>query len=410
MSFRNNSRGSRPNQSGNNRFRGGGGGGGYRGGGGGFRGGRGKARPSFDPSMLINKAVAPSEAMIFSPKNTFEDFNFHPQLLKAIQDKGYTSPTAIQDQAIQPLLEGRDLLGVARTGTGKTAAFLLPLIHNTYKQDNKRVLVMAPTRELAVQIRDELDSFTHQMQMNSALCIGGVPINRQISGIRRKPDFVIGTPGRLIDLHKRGILSYNDFTTIVLDEVDQMLDMGFIHDIRYVVERLPEQRQSLFFSATIPKKMDSIVSSFLKNPVHIEIKRETTTDNITQDIIRIKGQSKIDILHELLTRSEFEKVLVFGRTKHSLNKLAQILEDRGIRVAAIHGNKSQQQRQRALTAFKKNNVDVLLATDIASRGLDIDNVSHVINFDLPESYEDYIHRIGRTGRADKTGIALSFVE
>ncbi len=403
MAYRNNSRGNNSYKSNNNRFRGGGGGG--------FRGGRrGKSRPSFDPTLLINKAATPTDIPVFSPENSFEDFNFHPQLLKAIQDKGYTNPTAIQDQAIQPLLEGRDMLGVARTGTGKTAAFLLPLIHTTYRQDEKRVLVMAPTRELAVQIRDELDSFTHQMQMNSALCIGGVPINRQISGIRRKPDFVIGTPGRLIDLHKRGILSYNDFTTIVLDEVDQMLDMGFIHDIRYVVERLPDQRQSLFFSATIPKKMDSIVASFLRNPVQIEIKRETTTDNITQDVVRMKGQSKIDVLSDLLLRDEFEKVLVFGRTKHSLNKLAQILQDRGIRVAAIHGNKSQQQRQRALTAFKKNNVDVLLATDIASRGLDIDNVSHVINFDLPESYEDYIHRIGRTGRADKTGIALSFVD
>jgi len=372
--------------------------------------GRGGRNSTFDPSFLIQNAAFATKQPEYVVKNQFADFDFHEALKRNIADKGYVTPTPIQDQAINHILDETDIIGLASTGTGKTAAFLLPLIHNIYKQDHKRVLIMAPTRELAVQIREELTSFTQNMQVYSALCIGGVPMERQIKPLKKRPDFVIGTPGRIIDLEKRRVINFNDFTAIVLDEVDQMFDMGFIHDMQYVIERLPEKRHSLFFSATLPSKMNDIVATFLRNPITVEIPRQTTAANVAQDIIKVGGQAKIEILHDLLSREEFEKVLVFGRTKHNLNKLAQKLSERGFNVAAIHGNKSQGQRQRALEQFKKNRIQILLATDIASRGLDIDDVTHVINYDLPGTQEDYIHRIGRTGRANKTGIAISFID
>ena len=370
--------------------------------------GRGQ-RSSFDPSMLVQKATFTPNKTEYSPTNLFSDFDFHQTLHRAIEDKGYTKPTPIQDAAIEHILEGRDLIGLASTGTGKTAAFLLPLIQKVYGTEN-RVLIIAPTRELAVQIRAELRSFTHSMKIDSALCIGGVPLQRQIKPLKRYPHFVIGTPGRIIDLERRRELRFTDFSTIVLDEVDQMLDMGFINDMKYVISRLPKERHSLFFSATLSPKLDDIVRSFLQDPITVEIEKQTTSSNVDQDVIKIKGQSKVDVLHDLLVQDEFEKVLVFGRTKRGLNKLAKQLVHKGHAVAAIHGNKSQNQRQASLEMFKKNKIKVLLATDIASRGLDICDVSHVINFDLPGTYEDYIHRIGRTGRANKTGKALSFVD
>ena len=359
--------------------------------------------------MLVQKATFTPNKTEYSPTNLFSDFDFHQTLHRAIEDKGYTKPTPIQDAAIEHILEGRDLIGLASTGTGKTAAFLLPLIQKVYGTEN-RVMIIAPTRELAVQIRAELRSFTHSMKIDSALCIGGVPLQRQIKPLKRYPHFVIGTPGRIIDLERRRELRFTDFSTIVLDEVDQMLDMGFINDMKYVISRLPKERHSLFFSATLSPKLDDIVRSFLQDPITVEIEKQTTSSNVDQDVIKIKGQSKVDVLHDLLVQDEFEKVLVFGRTKRGLNKLAKQLVHKGHAVAAIHGNKSQNQRQASLEMFKKNKIKVLLATDIASRGLDICDVSHVINFDLPGTYEDYIHRIGRTGRANKTGKALSFVD
>ena len=373
-------------------------------------GGRGRQQTSFNPSHLVQQATEMVAKPAYVPTHAFVDFAFDAPLQQAIAEKGYVTPTPIQDQAIPHILDRKDIIGLASTGTGKTAAFLLPLIQLIHSKNDTRVLIMAPTRELAVQIRAELQSFTNGMRIYSALCIGGVPMQRQMNSVKQRPEFVIGTPGRLIDLEKRRVLRFSDFSTIVLDEVDQMLDMGFVHDMQYVIDRLPEERHSLFFSATMSPKLTPIVRSFLKNPVTVEVEKQTTAANVEQSVISTKGQSKIDVLHELLTQEAFDKVLVFGRTKHGLNKLAEQLAQRGIKVAAIHGNKSQGQRQRALQDFKQNYVRVLLATDIASRGLDIDNVSHVINYDLPQTYEDYIHRIGRTARANKTGVALSFVD
>lgn len=369
-----------------------------------------RQQSSFDPSMLVKQAVvSPVVPPAYQTQHAFADFAVCEPLKQNIIRRGYVTPTPIQDQAIPHLLEGRDIIGLANTGTGKTAAFLIPLINKIYQHSGK-ALIIAPTRELAVQIQDEFKLFAQGLKLYSTLCIGGASLSNQIYSLRRDNDFVIGTPGRLIDLEKRGIINMGEFESIVLDEVDHMFDMGFIQDVKYIISKLPNKRHSLFFSATLPAKLQDVVHQFLYNPVKVTIETQKASANVNQDIIKVNGQSKVDILHDLLNQEGFEKVLVFGRTKHGLNKLSQALLTRGIRVAAIHGNKSQAQRQKALAQFKRDAIQVLLATDIASRGLDIDNVTHVINYDLPQTYEDYIHRIGRTGRANKTGIALSFVD
>lgn len=368
----------------------------------------------FDPTNLISRSeishADTSKNSDYQIKNQFNDFSICDQLKRNIAECGYVTPTPIQDQAIPHILEGRDLIGLANTGTGKTAAFLIPLINQVVNDNQKRVLIMTPTRELAVQIESEFRIFAKSLRVFSALFIGGTSMSSQIRNLKRSPHFIIGTPGRLIDLTKRKKLDLNSFSTLILDEVDRMLDMGFINDMEYVIKLMPTQRQTLFFSATLPTQLDTIISRFSNNPIKIEVKNQETTNNVEQGIVKINGQSKVEILNKLLKREGFDKVLVFGRTKHGLNKLAKELFGRGFRVATIHGNKSQSQRQKALTQFKTERVQILLATDVASRGLDINDVTHVINYDLPESQEAYIHRIGRTGRANKSGTALSFVD
>lgn len=361
-----------------------------------------------DPSIFIRKGSG-EVASTYVAVHQFSDFNLSKQLITNIFNHGYKNPTPIQDQVIPLLLEGKDIIGVANTGTGKTAAFLLPLINKVCLDRSNGVLIVAPTRELAVQINDELKSFTQQLNIWSAICIGGVSMGRQISDLRKNPNFVIGTPGRLMDLERQKQIRFNDFNTIVLDEVDRMLDMGFIKDIKEIISKLPSVRQSLFFSATMPEKSKELAREFLKDPVQISVATSIIPPNVDQDIVRLNGRDKIDVLHDLLIQEGFDKVLVFGRTKHGINKVEDILIARGFKVGAIHGNKSQGARQKALNEFKENRIKILLATDVASRGLDIDNVTHVINYDLPESYEDYIHRIGRTGRVDKKGKALTFI-
>ena len=365
--------------------------------------------PAFDPSMFVRKATYKTNVE-YVPKNQFADFAIDDRLKANIIARGYTKPTPIQDQTIPLLLEGKDVVGVANTGTGKTAAFLIPLINKGLLNPNSKILIVTPTRELAVQIEEEFWAFADRTPVSSVLCIGGLNIQKQISGLKRNPQFVIGTPGRLKDLSERNCLYYEDYSTIVLDEVDRMLDMGFINEIREMIHNLPKVRHSLFFSATVPQNVRSIMNQFLTNPITISVSTQPTSENVDQDIIRANGKPKIEILHELLIQEGFDKVLVFGRTKWSMEKLSNELQARGFKATSIHGNKTQYQRQKALDMFKKNMVQVLLATDLASRGLDIDNVTHVINFDLPESYEDYIHRIGRTGRADKVGKALTFLD
>lgn len=402
-------------------FRGGGGsrfGGSNRGGFGGGRGGNSRGRgkiTSFDPSLIVAQQADARANLVVEPKveyvavNTFASFDVHEQIKVNIAAKGFTIPTPIQDQAIGHILAGKDLVGIAATGTGKTGAFLIPLIHKVMSNATSRVLIMVPTRELAVQIKHEFADFSQGLNLSAALLIGGSSMTRQIDALKAHPDFVVGTPGRLKDLYKQRKLHLNDFDTVVLDEVDRMLDMGFIRDVREMIQALPRQRHSLFFSATLSGSVKGVMQDFAHNPVSISVAASAPAVNVSQDIVKTNGRPKIDLLQELLRTAGFDKVLVFGRTKRGMEKLFRDLMARGIKVAAIHGNKSQSQRQRALQEFKDNRVKVLLATDVVARGIDIDNITHVINFDLPGSYEDYIHRIGRTGRADKTGIALTLV-
>jgi len=373
-----------------------------------YRGYRSKG-PSLNPLMFVKKAVDVVETP-YVPANSFSDFPLDETVKKNVLAHGFNKPTAVQDQAILPILEGKDLVGVANTGTGKTAAFLLPLITKVSKDRNQKVLIVTPTRELAVQIQDEFKLFSLGMRIFSTLCIGGASLNNQARGLSRRPNFVIGTPGRIKDLEERRILNLGRFGNVVLDEVDRMLDMGFIHDVRHIVSFLPKNRQSLFFSATIPKETKAVMQGFLVDPVTVSVKTGATPQNVDQDIIRTRGRDKPEILHQLLIKDDFKKVLVFCRTKWGVNKLAASLTERGFRVAAIHGNKSQGQRLRALGMLKNGRVQILVATDVASRGLDIENVTHVINYDVPESYNDYVHRIGRTGRVGKKGVALTFVD
>jgi len=377
-----------------------------------WSGGRSRYRnkeASLNPLMFVKRAVDVIEKP-YAPENSFSDFPLNETVKKNILAHGFNKPTAIQDQAMFPVLEGRDLVGIANTGTGKTAVFLLSLITKVSKDRNQKVLIVAPTRELAAQIQDEFKLFSSGMGIFSTLCIGGASLYAQTRELARRPNFVIGTPGRIKDLEGRRILNLGCYGNVVLDEVDRMLDMGFIHDIRHIISFLPKNRQSLFFSATIPNEIKAVMQNFLVNPITVSVKTGATPQNVDQDIIRTGDRNKLDILHDLLIKEEFRKVLVFGRTKRGVNKIAKTLISKGFRVAAIHGNKSQGQRLRALRMLKNNEVQVLLATDVASRGLDIDNVTHVINYDVPRTYDDYVHRIGRTGRAGKKGVALTFVD
>jgi len=374
-----------------------------------FRGERRRIK-TFDPSYVINTLQESAKTPEYVITHEFNDLPINEQLKRNILGKGYKTPTPIQDQSIPPLLEGKDLIGIANTGTGKTAAFLIPLIDKVLKNPREQVLIITPTRELAAQIRDEFVSFSKNLRIYCTLCIGGANMRRQVQDLRYNPNFVIGTPGRIQDLIRSRCLNLSNFGSIVLDEADRMVDIGFINDIRYIISLLSKTRQSLFFSATIDGKVREILNSFVQNPVMVSVKTRDTAENVQQNTIRvIDREKKIEQLHELLIRKEFEKVLLFGRTKHGVQKLSDELVKRGFKADAIHGNKKQGQRTRTLEKFKKNQIQILLATDIASRGLDIPNVSHVINYDLPESYDAYIHRIGRTGRADKKGIALTFI-
>lgn len=362
----------------------------------------------------INMFIRKSTPEIFEPEQTitqtFEHFDLNSTLRQNITANGYLKPTPIQLQAINPILEGRDVIGLASTGTGKTAAFLIPLIHKIYLNRGQKALIVVPTRELALQIQEEFRTLSRNMGLFSAFIIGGTNMYRQIQDLRRNPHLVIATPGRLKDHIERKTIYLEDYSNIVLDEVDLMVDIGFINDIKFFVSLMPKIRQSLFFSATISTKIQEVLRNFVANPVTISIKKQDTSENVNQDVIQtVSADKKIDQLHDLLIKDGFDKVLIFGRTKHGIEKLNKELEFRGFKVGAIHGNKRQSQRQRVLQSFKQNQIQILLATDVASRGLDIDNVTHVINYDLPQTYDDYIHRIGRTGRAGKTGYALTFV-
>jgi len=364
-----------------------------------------------DPSRFINKAVITEEVEHFVPEHNFQDFNIIPELKAVVVAKGYTVPTPIQDRTIPHILKNMDVLGIANTGTGKTAAFLIPLINKVLLNRKEQVLIVAPTRELAIQIDQELKGFTIGMKIFSVCCVGGANIVPQIRELRFQNNFIIGTPGRLKDLIGTRKIILAEFNTIVLDEADRMLDMGFIADMRTIMSGLPKDRQTLFFSATLSPEIEKLIQEFLREPVRISVKTRDTSKNVEQDIVRIgRGGNKLDVLKSLLSQKDFSKVLIFGRTKHGVEKLSKLLAQMGFKAESIHGNKNHSKRQQALRLFKDNNIQVLVATDVAARGLDIADVSHVINFDIPATYDDYVHRIGRTGRGNKHGKALTFIE
>lgn len=377
------------------------------------RGGNKSRKQYINPERFINRAVVtPNQEAPEQPTHLFTDFGLDGMLEANLAAAGFTTPSAIQDKTIPLALEAHDVIGLANTGTGKTAAFLLPILHKLrHDPVQQSVLILAPTRELAQQIDAEFARFARGMRLYSAVCVGGVNINPQIRQLRRRPHVIIGTPGRLKDLLQRGDLQLEHINTLVLDEADRMLDMGFINDIRTILTTVPRQRQTLCFSATMSDAIKSIVHDFMHKPELVSVKVTETSDHIYQDIVRYDGKDhKHDLLVSMLSEEQFEKVIIFGETKYGVQRLSDKLSKHGITSAAIHGNKSQGQRMRALQSFKSNQARVLVATDVAARGLDIPNVSHVINFDTPTTYDDYVHRIGRTGRGGKTGHAYTFVE
>lgn len=382
----------------------------FRGGGRGPARGRGRAQQSFDVSRYINlnPVVADTEPA-YVAKHTFADFGFEAELVSAIDQAKLTIPSPIQDQIIPHILDGKDVVGLAATGTGKTAAFLLPVINKTLQKRSRLTLILAPTRELAIQVEQELRKLTPRMGIYSTVCVGGMNIRPQIMGLKRRNHFIIGTPGRVQDLIDRGHIKPSQFSTVILDEADRMLDMGFIHDMRKILKDTPDDRETLFFSATLSKDIEKLVHEFLNDPVTVSVKKKDITSSITQDVVYYESHHKFDKLTEVLKQPELERVIIFGAMKHSVEKLSQELNRAGFKSDAIHGNKSHGQRQRSLTNFKTGRVNILVATDVAARGIHVDNVSHVINYDLPNTFEDYVHRIGRTGRADKLGTALTFV-
>lgn len=381
----------------------------------GFRGSRSNSPSNrfsshINESMYIRKAVEFTTIEEAVTQNTFQSFGLEAPLLANIVTKGYLKPTEIQDKTIGPILEGRDVLGIAHTGTGKTAAFALPLINRILKNPGSKTLILAPTRELAGQIKQEIRSFTPGLKVYVSLAIGGAFLREQIQEIRRGPNIIIGTPGRVMDLAKRRVINFAGLNTVVLDEVDRMLDMGFIDDIKSVIAQTSPQRQTLFFSATVDRKVESLIDTFLTNPIKVTIKSQEASTHVDQDIVRVVRSQKKEVLLSLLTKTEFKKVLVFGGTKRMVDTITTFLSSSGLRVDSIHGDKPQHKRQKVMQMFKSDQISILIATDVAARGLDVPDITHVINYDQPNNYQDYVHRIGRTGRGNNKGYALTFVE
>jgi ATP-dependent RNA helicase RhlE len=373
------------------------------------RNGSGRKQPTFDPSQFINKNPSVWLKSYTLPKHTFGDFKLYPQIVKTVIDQGIESPSPIQDQVIPLILDGEDVIGLAETGTGKTAAFLLPLIQKTLVMKNQQTLILTPTRELALQVEAEFRKFSTGFKLFATTCVGGTNIRPQIKALRRNNHFIIGTPGRVLDLIDRGDLRTEKINNVVLDEADRMLDMGFIHDMRKILSDVTKNRQTLFFSATMTKEAEALVNDFMREPVSISVKKKDVTNSIKQDVVLYEHAHKFDTLLALLSKPELTRVIIFGAMKHSVEKLAKELYAHGVKAESIHGNKSHGQRQNSLRAFKSGNARVLVATDVAARGIHVDDVSHVINYDLPNTFEDYVHRIGRTGRGTKRGEALTFV-
>jgi len=346
----------------------------------------------------------------------FDSLPLHPSILKALADEGYETPSPIQGKAIPEALEGRDVLGTAQTGTGKTAAFALPILQllneeRPHSDKGARSLILTPTRELALQVERSFKTYGRKLKLKTAVLVGGVPIKPQIMQLRRRPDILVATPGRLLDLIDQREVRLNKVSKFVLDEADRMLDMGFIHDVKKIAGHVPTDRQTLFFSATMLPEVEKLANSLLSDPVRIEVAPQSTVaDNITQSVMFVEKSNKRALLTEMLKGSDVVRALVFTRTKHRANRISKQLSEKGISADAIHGNKTQKARQKALSRFDLGRVKVLVATDIVARGIDVDGISHVINYELPNDPESYVHRIGRTARAGAAGQALSLCD
>ena len=347
----------------------------------------------------------------------FEDLNLHPTLLKAVADQNYINPTAIQAQAIPLILKNNDVLGTAQTGTGKTAAFALPILHHLINEKSNnsktkiRALIVTPTRELAIQIAENFTDYSKYNNIKNTVIFGGVKQMKQVKRLQDGVDVLVATPGRLLDLMGQGYISLKDVGYFVLDEADRMLDMGFINDIKKLLEKLPKQRQSLFFSATMPNNILTLSNTILRNPKKVAVHQvSTTAETIQQSIYYTNKHDKKDLLFHILKNKEIKQILVFSRTKHGADRIVRNLKNNNIEAAAIHGDKSQPQRQKALQSFKNYEIRVLVATDIAARGIDIDKLTYVLNYDIPNEPETYVHRIGRCGRAGEQGLSISICE
>jgi ATP-dependent RNA helicase RhlE len=362
-----------------------------------------------DPSRFVQAATGATSEK-HQPVHAFADFALHKLLQKNLAVRGYVQPSPIQDQAIPAGLEGRDVIGIASTGTGKTAAFALPILHKLIDNKGAAAIIIAPTRELAQQIEQECRHIARGSGIFATVLIGGTNMGAQLRDLRNKPQVIIGTPGRIKDHLRRGSLQLNTFSMVVLDEVDRMLDMGFVDDVTEILKSTHATRQSFFFSATIDARVRRLIDTFTDNPVVVQLKASSASENVHQDVVRYRGNiEKIDKLHDILIKDEVAKVIVFDETQRSVERLHGELIARGFAADAIHGGKTQGQRQRALKKFKQNESNVLVATDVAARGIDVADVSHVVNYSIPQAYDDYIHRIGRAGRAGKIGYALTFV-
>jgi ATP-dependent RNA helicase RhlE len=369
-------------------------------------------KSSIDPKLLVVRAE-PTNYEPYVSKRSIEDLPINQALKNCLLHKGFTKPTEIQDRTLEPLLSKRDLLGIAQTGTGKTAAFLVPIINEIMVTKPKNfALVVVPTRELALQVEEEFKTMSKGLGLFSASFIGGTNINKDMQNLRRQSHIVIGTPGRILDLVNRRALDLGAFNTLVLDEFDRMLDMGFVRDVKRILSGMHHRKHTLLFSATLDKNQEQLISTILNNPITVKVTSgDSAATHIDQDIVRITaGEDKFAILKDMLVQSEYEKVLLFEETKFRVKRLCQRLNQAGIRANDIHGNKSQSARQSALTDFKQGRIKVLVATDVAARGIDVSDVTHVINYQVPQTFDSYIHRIGRTGRAGKTGKAFTFID
>ncbi|MCB9197595.1 MAG: DEAD/DEAH box helicase [Flavobacteriales bacterium] len=370
-----------------------------------------RSSKTIDPSNFVKKAQ-PIEVREFLAPESFNELDIHEELKANILAKGYVNPTEIQSKTIDDLIEGRDIVGIANTGTGKTGAFLIPIIHQLLTSEKKfQTLIVLPTRELALQVEQEFKSLTKGMKLFSSTLIGGTSVGKDIAKLRRMNHFIIGTPGRIMDMMNQKVLKLTNFHTLVLDEFDRMLDMGFVKDVQKITTEMNNRSQTMLFSATIDESQYSMIEELVRNPLHISVCSGTTSsDSVEQEVIKLAGRDKFQVLTDLVANEMFKKILIFAETKRVVSQLNKKLTQAGFLSDMIHGDKSQNYRVNALQKFKTNKIQILIATDVAARGIDISDITHVINYQTPTTLDSYIHRIGRTGRAGKLGHAYTFID